>query len=67
MMIKKHDHKRNKKTREFNVKDNVSVSIPRIDRGGTDLRRLPGKIVKVSTGINRFYTVLTVWGILNDK
>jgi hypothetical protein len=67
MMIKKHDHKRNKKTREFNVKDNVSVSIPRIDRGGTDLRRLPGKIVKVSTGVNRFYTVLTVWGILNDK
>jgi hypothetical protein len=56
MMIKKHDHKRNKKTREFNVKDNVSVSIPRIDRGGTDLRRLPGKIVKVSTGVNRFYT-----------
>ena len=67
MMIKKHDHKRNKTTREFNIKDNVSVSIPRIDRGGTDLRRLPGKIVNVTKGVNKFYTVLTVWGILNDK
>ena len=67
MMIKKHDHKRNKTTREFNIKDNVSVSIPRIDRGGTDLRRLPGKIVNVTKGVNKFYTVLTVWGILNGK
>jgi hypothetical protein len=67
MMIKKHDHKRNKTTREFIINDNVSVSIPRIDRGGTDLRRLPGKVNKISEGLNKFYTVLTVWGILKDK
>jgi hypothetical protein len=66
MMIKKHDHKRNKTTREFILNDNVSVSIPRIDRGGTDLRRLPGKVIKISEGLNKFYTVLTVWGILKD-
>ena len=36
MMIKKHDHKRNKTTRELSVNDKVTVSIPRIDRGGTN-------------------------------
>ena len=24
-------------------------------------------VVKVSGDVNKFYTVLTVWGILNDK
>jgi len=45
----------------------VTVTIPRIDRAGTDLRRLPGKIVKISDGVNKFHTILTVWGILNSK
>ena len=67
MMIRKHDHKRNKKTREFKVGDNVTVKIPRIDRSGTDLKRLPGKVCKISDHKQKFYHVLTQWGILNDK
>lgn len=67
MMIKKHDCKRNKETREFKLNDNVTVLIPRIDRAGTDMRRLPGKIVKISSGVNKFHTILTVWGVLNAK
>jgi hypothetical protein len=41
MMIKKHDCKRNKETREFKLNDNVTILILRIDRAGTDMRRLP--------------------------
>jgi hypothetical protein len=67
MMIKKHDCKRNKETREFKLNNNVTVLIPRIDRAGTDMRRLPGKIVKISSSINKYYTILTVWGVLNAK
>lgn len=35
-MINKHDHRRNKKTIEFNIGDLITVKIPRIDRGGTE-------------------------------
>ena len=45
----------------------VTVSIPRIDRGGTNLKRLPGLVVNVSGDLNKFYTIVTVWGLLNDK
>jgi len=41
-MVKKHDHKRNKVTREFKVGSMVTVRIPRIDRAGTDFKRMPG-------------------------
>ena len=44
MMIAKHDHKKNKSTIEFNVGDNITVKIPRIDRAGTAFPRLPGKV-----------------------
>lgn len=65
-MIIKHDHKRNKKSVEFKVNDLVTVKIPRIDRGGTDFCRLPGKICKVSGDLDKFYRVLTSFGILAD-
>ena len=67
MMIKKHDHKRNKTTREFILLQNVSVAIPRIDRSGCDLKRIPGKKIKISGEKTKFHEILTVWGILNDK
>lgn len=67
IMIRKHDHKRNKKTREFAIGDTVSVQIPSIDRAGTDFRRLAGKICKISEHKQKFYYILTQWGILNDK
>ncbi len=31
------------------------------------MRRLSGKIVKICSSINKFHTILTVWGILNAK
>ena len=67
MMIKKHDHKRNKKTVEFKVGDCVSVKIPRIDRTGTSFARLPGKVCKIASHKQQFYGILTQWGILNDN
>ena len=54
MMAIKHDHERNKTTREFELKDKVSISIPRIDYGKTDLRRLLGIVVKVSGDVKNF-------------
>jgi hypothetical protein len=57
-MVKKHDAKRNKKTRTFKVKDLVTVGIPRIDRGGTDFQRLPGMVIKVSDRQEQFYYVV---------
>ena len=56
-MVKKHDHKRNKKTRVFKIGDTVSVKIPRIERTGTDLKRLPGKICKLSDHKQVFYRI----------
>ncbi len=44
LMIKKHDHKRNKVTREFHVEHLVTVKIPRIDRASTDFRRMPALV-----------------------
>ena len=59
--------KKNKVTRDYKVKDLVSVHIPRIDRGGTDFKRLPGMISKVSGYKTKWFTILTPFGILNDK
>jgi len=64
-MINKHDHKRNKKTREFKESDLVTVK--RIDRAGTDFNRLPGMVCKVSDHQEKFYRILTFYGILADK
>ena len=66
-LIKKHDCKRNKKTRFFKEGDRVTVKIPRIDRGSADLTRLPGVIGKVSEHKETFYTVLTSFGTLQDS
>ena len=66
-MIKKHDHKRNKKTREFKVGENVSVKIPRIDRGGHNFSRISGKVCKVSSHKEAWYYVLTIYGLLADR
>ncbi len=62
-MTRKHDHRRNKKTTVFKVGDAVSVLIPRIDRGGTDMPRLPGKVTRVT---NDLHEITTAYGVLND-
>jgi hypothetical protein len=62
-MEKKHDRKRNKRTLEYALLDHVSVMIPRIDRGGSDLRRLPGIVSRIA---GEFYEIKTKYGILND-
>ncbi len=66
-LIKKHDHKRNKVTRSFKFGDRVSVKIPREDRGSVDFTRLPGVVGKVTEHKEIFYTILTVFGTLNDN
>ncbi len=38
-MVKKHDHKRNKKTQEFDVGTSISIKIPKVDVGGTEFPR----------------------------
>ena len=43
--------------------DAVSVLIPRIDRGGSDLPRIPGIIVRKS---HEHYEIITQYGVLND-
>ncbi|RNA19520.1 Ribonuclease H [Brachionus plicatilis] len=64
-MEEKHNKKRNKRTLEFVVSDKASVLIPRIDRGGSDLPRLPGIIARVSNG-GEYYEIITEHGILKD-
>ena len=49
-LIKKHDHKRNKKTRSFKIGHKVTVKIPRIDRAGTGFPRLPGLSLRLWRG-----------------
>ncbi len=45
----------------------MSVKIPRIDRGGTDLPRLPEILVKIIEHEGeKFFRLLTVNGTLND-
>jgi len=71
LMIKKHDHKRNKVTREFHVEHLVTVKIPRIDRASTDFRRMPALVCKVTThgdksNGDRMHHLLTAYGTLND-
>ncbi|CAF1046567.1 unnamed protein product [Brachionus calyciflorus] len=53
----------NKRVLEYEVGDKVSVAIPRIDRGGTDLPNLPGVIGRKTKD---FYEIVTEYGILNN-
>ena len=57
--------KKNKVTRDY--KDLVSVHIPRIDRGGTDFKILPGMVSKVSEYKTKWLKILTPFGLLNEK
>ncbi len=67
-MSKKHDRKRNKKSRTYNVGDYVSVKSPRIDRHGTDLPRITSIVIRIINQYTRtFYELKTEYGILNDK
>jgi len=51
----KHNHKRNRKTVEFEIGDAVTLKKTKIDRGGTELARL----VAVVTGKKRINYILT--------
>ena len=65
MMSKKHDHKKNKRTLEFEVGETVSVLIPPIDRGGSQLPRAPGVVCRLVKE-NDLYEICTKYGILKD-
>ena len=62
-MKDKHNHKRNKKTYDYQIDNHVSVKIPNIDHGGTELRRLRCVIVYVH---HDKYQLACQWGILED-
>ena len=59
----KHNYKRSKKTVVSELANNVSIKIPSIDHGGTELRRLPCVIVDVH---HDKYKLACQWGILED-
>ena len=63
-MDKKHNAKRNKKTVEYKVGDKVSLKIPSIDVGGSELRRLPCIISKV---VSNKYVLTSEYGIIENK
>jgi transposase InsO family protein len=65
VMERKHNRKRNKRTLEFEEGDFVTVLKPRVDRGGSDMPRLPGQIIKKSGEKDIFYKIATVYGILD--
>ena len=52
---------------DFKVTDIVSVLVPKIDRFGTELSRLPGKIISISGSTDYFYEIATSFGILDVK
>jgi hypothetical protein len=64
-MSKKHDHKRNKRTIEFEEGEAVSVLIPPIDRGGSQLPRAPGVVSRVMKERD-LYEICTKFGVLKD-
>ena len=64
-MSEKHNKKRNKRTVEFEVGEGVSVLIPAIDRGGSQLPRAPGVICRVIKD-HELYEICTKYGILQD-
>ena len=65
-MVKKHDHKRNKKTTVYSVGDLVTIRIPNIDRAATNFKRLPGKIAKVKVYNGQMHRLMTQYGTLSD-
>ncbi|CAF1028158.1 unnamed protein product [Brachionus calyciflorus] len=67
LMERKHNKKRNKRTLEFELDDKVTVLIPRIDRGGSDLPRIPGIILRKTGDKDIFHEIVCKFGILNEK
>ena len=68
-MVFKHNRKKNKVTKELKIGDNVAINIPKIDRGHSDLSRLPGTIIAIHGKNSRLltYTIATEYGTLADK
>ena len=61
--MSKHYNKRHKSA-SFNVGDTVSIKVPSIDRGNSDLLRLPCVITKVNGHKDINYQLGTKHGIL---
>ncbi|PKY42799.1 hypothetical protein RhiirA4_456658 [Rhizophagus irregularis] len=55
--------KKNKRPNKYEVGDLVRISIPKIDRSGTDCPKLPCKIIKMTE--NNQYLLGTKFGIIN--
>jgi len=62
-MLKKHDHKRNKVTRDFKVGDHVSVKKDKIDKESSELARVPCVIIRAAH--NKF-ELATEFGIIEN-
>ena len=45
----------------------MSVLIPRIDRGGSDLPRIPAQVIRVCGNKDKFYEIATKFGIIETK
>jgi len=65
-MVKKHDHKKNKKTTVYQVGDQVTIRIPTIDRAATNFKRLPGVVAALKSYNGQMHRILTEYGVLND-
>jgi hypothetical protein len=66
-MTNKHCAKRNKKLIAFEVGEFVTVLIPAVDRGHSDMPRLPAKITKIIEKENTVtrYNLVSVHGVLD--
>ena len=66
-MIKTHNSKKRKITREFEINEFVTILVDKLDRFSIDLKRIPAKIISKSGNKQVFYTLLTQHGILSQK
>ena len=66
-MINQFPRRKRIKTNDFELRDNVNVLLPHIDRGSINLPRDTGKIVQVHGTVLKSYSVGTKYGIIQSK
>ena len=65
-ILRQDEHNAADKNRDILNKDLVTVRIPRIDRAGTDFKRLPGTVVCIRAYGEEMYHILISHGTLKD-
>lgn len=66
-MKNKYSKRKRVKVEDFTMGQEVSVKIPKIDRGSTDMTRLPAVIVRKSSSSLPVYKLLTKYGTLKNS